>query len=136
MHHLWLWVGGWHFYHSYLYIKIQEQYTLLHCIIQAAKSYSLAWKGINTITTNINIKTTNKYNNDKSLNHETLKHAVHYVTLQNTELTIYLETIPLPQIKINFFEECTYNANKYWPYLNGFLLGQEIINLGPVAPGA
>ena len=35
-----------------------------------------------------------------------------------------------------YFEECTYNTNKYWPYLNDFLLGQEIINLGPVSPVA
>ena len=62
--------------------------------------------------------------------------AVHYVTLQNTELAIYQEAIELPQIKIKFFEECTYNTHKYWPYLDDFLLGQEIINLGPVAPGA
>ena len=77
-----------------------------------------------------------KYNNNKSLNHATLKHAVHYVTLQNTELAIYQETIQLPQIKTKFFEECTYNTNKYWPYLHGFLLCQEIINLEPAAPGA
>ena len=30
----------------------------------------------------------NKYNNNKSLNHVTVNHAVHYATLQNTELTI------------------------------------------------
>ena len=72
----------------------------------------------------------NKYNN-KSFNH-----VVQYVTLQNTELAIYQETIQLAQIKIKFFQECTYNTDKYWPYLNDFLLGQEIINLGPVAPGA
>ena len=79
-----------------------------------------------------------------SLNHATsnilkscnLKHAVHYVTLQNTELAIYQETIQLPQIKIKFFEECTYNTNKHWPYLNDFLLDQEFFNLGSVAPGA
>ena len=76
----------------------------------------------------------NKYN--KSLSHATPKHAVHYVTLQNTELAIYKETIQLPHIKIKFFEKCTYNTNKYWSYLNDFLLGQEIINLGPVAPEA
>ena len=36
----------------------------------------------------------NKYNN-KSLNHASLNHTVHYATLQNTELTIYQETIQL-----------------------------------------
>ena len=77
----------------------------------------------------------NKYDN-KSLNHATLNHAVHYTTLQNTELTICQETIQLAQIKIKFFQEFTYNTEKYWPHLNNFLLGQEIINLGPVAPGA
>ena len=77
----------------------------------------------------------NKYNYNKSLNHATLKHAVHYVTLQNTELAIYQETIQLPQLKIKFYEECNYNTNKYLPDLKNFLLGQEIINLGPVAPG-
>ena len=77
----------------------------------------------------------NKYNYNKSLNHATLKHAVHYVTLQNTELAIYQDNIQLPQIKIKFYEECTYNTNKYLPYLKYVLLGQEIINLGPVAPG-
>ena len=76
----------------------------------------------------------NKYNNNKSLNHAILKHAVHYVTLQNTELAISQENIQLAQIKIKFFEECTYNSNKYWSYLDDFLLGQEIINLRPVAP--
>ena len=76
----------------------------------------------------------NKYNNNKSLNHAILKHAVHYVTLQNTELAISQENIQLAQIKIKFFEECTYNTKKYWPYLNDLLLGQEIINLGPAAP--
>ena len=96
---------------------------------------SLAWKGINIIITNINIITKN-YNNNKSLSHATLTHAAHYVTLQNTELAIYQETIQLPQIKIKFFEECTYNTNKYWPYLNDFLLDQEFFNLGSVAPGA
>ena len=30
----------------------------------------------------------NKYNNNKSLNHATVNHAVHYATLKNTELTI------------------------------------------------
>ena len=30
----------------------------------------------------------NKYNNNRSLNHVTVNHAVHYATLQNTELTI------------------------------------------------
>ena len=45
----------------------------------------------------------NKYNN-KSLNHATLNHAVHYATHQNTELTIYQETIQLAQIKIKFFQ--------------------------------
>ena len=88
---------------------------------------SLAWKGINTIITK-------NYNNNKSLNHAILTHAAHYVTLQNTELAIYQETIQLPQIKIKFFEECTYNTNKYWPCLNDFL--QEFFNSGPVAPGA
>ena len=39
--------------------------------------------------------------------------AVHYGTLQNTELAIYQEAIELPQIKIKFFEECTYNTNNY-----------------------
>ena len=96
---------------------------------------SLAWKGINIII-NINIITTKNYNNNKSLSHATLTHAAHYVTLQNTELAIYQETIQLPQIKIKFFEECTYNTNKYWPYLNDFLLDQEFFNLGSVAPGA
>ena len=46
---------------------------LLHCIIQATNSYSLAWKGINTTM----------------VNHATVNHVVHYATLQNTELTIY-----------------------------------------------
>ena len=78
----------------------------------------------------------NKYNNNKSLNHAILKHAVHYVTLQNTELAISQGNIQLAQIKIKFFEECTYNTNKYWSYLDDFLLGQEIINLRPVAPMA
>ena len=45
----------------------------------------------------------NKYNN-KSLNHASLNHAVHYAALQNTELTIYQETIQLAQIKIKFFQ--------------------------------
>ena len=78
----------------------------------------------------------NKYNNKKSLNHATLNHVVHYVTLQNTEQTIYQETFQLAQINIKFFQECTYNTDKYWPHLIDFLQGQEIINLGPVAPGA
>ena len=46
----------------------------------------------------------NKYNNNKSLNHATLKHVVHYVILQKTELAIYQETIQLAQIKSKFFE--------------------------------
>ena len=78
----------------------------------------------------------NKYDNNKSLNHASLKHADHYVTLQNTELTIYQENIQLAQIKIKFFKECIYNTTKYWPYLNDFLLHQEIINLGQVTPVA
>ena len=78
----------------------------------------------------------NKYSNNKSLNHATLNHAAHYVTLQNTELTIYQETIHLAQINIKFFQECTYNTDKYWLHLIDFLLDQEIINLGPLAPGA
>ena len=45
----------------------------------------------------------NKYNN-KSFNHATLNHAVQYVSLQNTELAIYQETIQLAQIKIKFFQ--------------------------------
>ena len=45
----------------------------------------------------------NKYNN-KSFNHATLNHAVQYVSLQNTELVIYQETIQLAQIKIKFFQ--------------------------------
>ena len=49
---------------------------------------------------------------------------------------MYQETIELAQIKIRFFQECTYNTDRYWPIFNYFLLGQEIINLGPVAPGA
>ena len=77
----------------------------------------------------------NEYNN-KSLNHATLNHAVHYATHQNTELTIYQETIQLAQITIKFFQQCTYITHKYWSHLNDFLLGQEIIDLGPVAPGA
>ena len=28
--YMWLWGGGWHFYHSCLHIRIQEQYTLEH----------------------------------------------------------------------------------------------------------
>ena len=75
-------------------------------------------------------------NNNKSLNHATLKHADHYVTLKNTELAIYQENIQLAQIKIKFFKECIYNTTKYWPHLNDFLLHQEIINLGPVTPVA
>ena len=51
----------------------------------------------------ISILEENKYNN-KSLNHVSLNHAVHYATLQNTELTIYQETIQLAQIKIKFFQ--------------------------------
>ena len=78
----------------------------------------------------------NKYNNNKSLNHATLNHEVHYATLQNIELTFYQETIQLAQIRIKFFQECTYNTDKYWPHLNDFLMGQEIIDLGPVALGA
>ena len=39
----------------------------------------------NKITTDINIITTDKYNNNNSINHATLQHAVHYVTLQNTD---------------------------------------------------
>ena len=31
----------------------------------------------------------NKYSNNKSLNHATINHAVHYAILQNTELIIY-----------------------------------------------
>ena len=54
----------------------------------------------------------NNYSN-KSFNHATLNHAVQYVTLQNTELAIYQETIQLAQIKIKFFQECTYNTGKY-----------------------
>ena len=73
----------------------------------------------------------NQYDNNKSFNH-----AVYYVTLQNTELAIYQKTIQLAQIKIKFFQECTYVTDKYWPHLNDFLLGQEIINLGPVSPEA
>ena len=76
-----------------------------------------------------------KYN-DKSLNRATLNHAVHYATLQNTELTIYQKTIQLAQTKIKFLRECTYNTDKYLPHLNDFLVGQEVINLGPVAPRA
>ena len=44
----------------------------------------------------------NKYNN-RFLNHATLNHAVHYATLQNTELTIY-STIQLAKIKIKFLQ--------------------------------
>ena len=51
-------------------------------------------------------------------------------------LAIYQETLQLAQIKIKFFQECTYVTDKYWPHLNDFLLGQEIINLGPVSPEA
>ena len=77
----------------------------------------------------------NKYNNIFKLsNHATLNHAVHHAIPQNTELTIYQETIQLAQIKIKFFQKRTYNIDKYQPYLNDFLLDQEIINLGPVAP--
>ena len=76
-----------------------------------------------------------KYN-DKSLNRATLNHAVHYATLQNTELTIYQKTIQLAQTKIKFLRECTYNTDKYLPHLNDFLVGQEVIDLGPVAPRA
>ena len=77
----------------------------------------------------------NKYNN-KSFNHATLNHAVYYVSLQNTELAVYHEIIQLAQIKMKFFQECTYITDKYRLYLNDFLLGQKINNLGPVAPGA
>ena len=73
----------------------------------------------------------NKYNK-KSLNHATLNHAVHYATHQNTELTICQEAIQLAQIKIKFFQKCTYITDKYWSHLNDFLLGQKIIDLGPV----
>ena len=44
----------------------------------------------------ISILEENKYNN-KALNHVSLNHAVHYATLQNTDLTIYQETIQLAQ---------------------------------------
>ena len=122
---MWLWGGGWNFYQSCLYIKTQEQYILEQYSYIALYRQQIPTAGMEG----------SKYNNNKSLNHATLKHAVHYVTLQNTELAIYQETIQLPQIKTKFFEECTYNTNNYWPYLHGFLLGQEIINLEPVAPG-
>ena len=56
----------------------------------------------------------NNYSN-KSFNHATLNHAVQYVTLQNTELAIYQETIQLAQIKIKFFQECTYNMTSTGP---------------------
>ena len=66
--------GGGYFCESCLCLQIQEQYTL------------------------------EQYYNNKSLNHATLSHVVHYATLQNTELTIYQETIQLAQIKIKFFQ--------------------------------
>ena len=56
----------------------------------------------------------NKYNNNKSFNHATLNHAVHYATLPNNEPAIYQETIQLAQIKIKFYQECTYVTDKYW----------------------
>ena len=58
--------------------------------------------------------------------------TLHY-TGSKFQQAIYQETIQQPQIKIKFFEECTHNNNKCWPYFNGFLLGQKIISLGPVA---
>ena len=66
------------FYHSCLHIKIQEQYTLSNIITfdytgNKFLQFGLEW---------------NKYN--KSLKHATLNHAVHYATLQNNELTIFL----------------------------------------------
>ena len=78
----------------------------------------------------------NKYDNNKPFNHAIRNHAFYYVTLQNTELAIYHEAIQIAQIKIKLFQECTYVTDKYWPHLNDFLLGQKIINLGPVALGA
>ena len=72
---------GWHFYHSWLYIKSQEQYTL-------EQYYYIA------------------------LYRQQIPAVWHHVTLQNTELTIYQETIQLAQINIKFFQECTYNTDK------------------------
>ena len=71
----------------------------------------------------------------KSNIHQSIIITLHY-TGSKFQQAIYQENIQPPQIKIKFFEEFTYNTNKYWPYLNGFLLGHKIINLGPVAPGA
>ena len=100
-----LWDRDWHFYHSWLYIKSQEQYTL-------EQYYYIA------------------------LYRQQIPAVWHYVTLQNTELTIYQETIQLAQINIKFFQVCTYNTDKYWSHLIDFMLDQQIINLGPVAPTA
>ena len=71
--------------------------------------------------------------------HATVHHAVHYATLQNTELTIYhlsgkYSTYP-DQDEILFKNVLIILASIYWPHLNEFLLGQETINLTPVALG-
>ena len=79
--------GRWHFYHLCLYINSK--------VIYIQQYYYIA------ICRKCNFK------------HATLNHAVHYATLQNIELTIYQETIQLAQIKIKFFQECTYNTDKY-----------------------
>ena len=98
---------GWHFYHSCLYIKIQEQYTLSNIITLYYTGNKFLQSGLEG----------NTYNNNKSFNHSTLNHAVPYATVQNTELDIYQETIHLAQIKIKLFQECTYVTDKYWPIL-------------------
>ena len=55
---MWLWVdggGGWHFYHSCLYIKIQEQYTLSNIITLYYTGNKFLQSGLEG----------NKYNNNK-----------------------------------------------------------------------
>ena len=70
---------------------------LVYCNIQAMKSYILARKGINIITTA-----------KKSLKRATLNHAARNATLQNNELIVEQETIQPAQIK-----KCFYNTDNY-----------------------
>ena len=79
----------------------------------------------------------NKYDINKFLNHATLNDAVHYATLENTDLTIDQETIQPAQTKISSFKNVVIVLTSTGlMHLNDFLLDHEIVNLGPVAPGA
>ena len=78
----------------------------------------------------------NKYNNNKSFNHATLNHAVYYVTLRNTELGHLSENYSTSSDQDQILSRMYLGYWQVLTHLNDFMLGQEIINLGPVAPGA